>query len=109
MFALRTLGGPILLVNDFYLVGSYPLQVRTFFYFDFSMPEQTNEQRIEEQEDGPDDPRAFRSMTLDGNVVITNHDLESLREDENARGREEAFRSGKLRRFNRINMSGGID
>ncbi len=56
----------------------------------------------------PDDLTQFKSVTLDGNTVITNHDLKSVREEEEARERQKAFETGRLRRATRINMSGGV-
>lgn len=50
--------------------------------------------------------RAFKSVTIDGDVTVTNHGLKEQREDEQARERTEAFRTGRLRRLTRFNFSG---
>lgn len=56
----------------------------------------------------PADPAAFKSATIDGNTVITNHGLKELREDETEKARQEGFETGRLRRATPINMSGGV-
>jgi len=53
--------------------------------------------------------KAFKSVSLDGDIVISNHDLQSQREDREADERQEGFNSGRLQRATRINMSGGVN
>jgi hypothetical protein len=48
-------------------------------------------------------------VSIDGDLVISNHDLRSLREDQEADERQEGFNSGRLQRATRINMSGGVN
>ena len=53
--------------------------------------------------------RSFKSVTIDNDIVVTNHGLEDMRDDQQAAERQEAFSSGTLQRATRINMSGGPD
>lgn len=39
--------------------------------------------------------RNFKSVTIDGDTVITNHGLKDLRDDEQANDRAEGFRKGQ--------------
>lgn len=53
--------------------------------------------------------RAFKSVSIDNDIIVTNHGLKDMRDDQLAAQRQEAFNSGTLQRATRINMSGGPD
>ena len=51
--------------------------------------------------------KSIKTVSIDGEVIST-HDLKSLRDDQEAEERKEAFQTGRLQRMTRINMSGGF-
>ncbi len=50
----------------------------------------------------------FKSMTVDGTTTIVNHGLKEIRDDEEARKRQEGFDNGTLKRFRMCDFSGGV-
>ena len=51
--------------------------------------------------------KSIKTVSIDGEVIST-HDLKSIRDDEQAEERQQAFQNRTLQRVTRVNMSGGF-